>query len=155
MFKLWLDHGAEPDSASYQYIVRPAVALKDMETYAIDKEIRILANTPDLQAVRHTGLELCQVIFHRYGDLEICQGLAIGLDSPGAVMIKTDGVLVTEISVADPSRKLARMHLRLSQQVKTGGEHFTAEWDESTRCSRITIELPQDVYSGKSVTISL
>lgn len=155
VFKLWLDHGAEPDSASYQYIVRPAVALKDMETYAIDKEIRILANTPDLQAVRHTGLELCQVIFHRYGDLEICQGLAIGLDSPGAVMIKTDGVLATEISVADPSRKLARMHLRLSQQVKTGGEHFTAEWDESTRCSRITIELPQDVYSGKSVTISL
>lgn len=155
VFKLWLDHGPAPDSATYQYIVRPAVALKDMESAAAGKEIMILANTPEKQAVRHTGLELCEVIFHRYGDLEICQGLRISLDSPGAVMIKTDGVFATEISLADPSRKLARMHLQLSQQVKPSGEHFTAEWDESTRCSRITIELPQDVFSGKSVTISL
>jgi chondroitin AC lyase len=155
VFKLWLDHGPEPDSAAYQYIVRPAIALNDLETVAAAKEIRITANTPEIQAVRHAGLQLCAVLFYRYGDLEICPGLRISLDSPGAVLIKTDGGLAKEISVADPSRKLASMHLRLSQEVKTSSEHFTAVWDKSTRCSRITIDLPKNEYAGKSVTITL
>ncbi len=152
VFKLWLDHGVQPSEGKYEYIVLPGATEKSMGQAG--KQIRILANTSELQAVCHDGLNLCQVIFHTSGEIALSEQLKMALDSPGAVMIRTDGKTVRNISVADPMRKLGRMHLTLSGKVTGEGAGFFSRWSEEKGSSEIAIDLPQKVYAGKSVTVA-
>jgi chondroitin AC lyase len=153
VFKLWLDHGKSPENAKYQYIVVPSTSEQEMNNTSGNRNIEILSNTSDIQAVRHSGLNLCQIVFYKAGEIEIATGLKIGIDSPGIVMLKTDGQAVKKITVADPTRKLSRIHLNVSGKVEKNGKNYKALWEESTNMSEISIDLSQDVYAGKSTTL--
>lgn len=153
VFKLWLDHGAQPSNAKYEYIVVPATTEQELAKSGM--QIKILANSPEIQAVKHSRLNICQAVFHTSGDLQVTDNLKIGMDSPGVVMVKTNGSAVKQISVADPSRKLGRIHLTVTQRIEKRGDHFRSFWNESKGVSEIAIDLPQTVYAGKSVTLEL
>jgi chondroitin AC lyase len=153
VFKLWLDHGAQPSNAKYEYIVVPATTEQELAKSGM--QIKILANSPEIQAVKHSGLNICQAVFYTSGDLQVTDNLKIGMDSPGVVMVKTNGSEVKQISVADPSRKLGRIHLTVTQRIEKRGDHFRSFWNESKGVSEIAIDLPQTVYAGKSVTLEL
>lgn len=155
VFKLWLDHGKRPQEATYQYIVLPAVAEKDLPAIANSKTIEIIANTPHVQAVKYIGLNICEVIFHKAGEVQISNDSKIGIDSPGLVMIKQEGNTIKQISVADPSRKLGKMHLTITGRIERSGDTFKSVWNGEKGISEIAIDLPQSVYAGKSVTIEL
>lgn len=154
VFKLWIDHGNRPENESYEYIVVPSVTEQQLENSS-DRGISILANSAEIQAVKHSGLQLCQVVFYKAGELKISEDLKITSDHPGIVMLKMDGDKVTGLSVADPTRKLKKYHLSVSGKVDKKGESFSASWDEKSQMTNITVDLPQEVYSGKSVTIEL
>jgi len=153
VFKLWLDHGAQPANAKYEYIVVPATTEQAMGKAG--QQIKILANTPEIQAVKHTGLNICQMIFYTSGEIQVSENVKVGLDSPGLVMVKTEGSSVKQISVADPSRRLRKIHLSVSGKFEKSGENFRSYWNEKNGFSEIAIDLPQTVYAGKSVTIEL
>lgn len=155
VFTLWLDHGKRPSDASYEYIVVPATSLEKLEQGLSKQNISILKNTPALQAVRHAELDITQLVFYKAGALQISDQLKIICDSPGIVMIKMDGEKGTEISVSDPNRELAKMHISVSFRIEKEGEHFNAVWNENEKVSELSIDLPQGVYAGKSVTIKL
>ncbi len=70
-----------------------------------------------------------------------------------AVMIKSDGNTIKEITVSDPSRKLHKIHLTLNAPLEKTGENFKASWNESEKITEVSIDLPQEHYAGKSVTI--
>ena len=70
-------------------------------------------------------------------------------------MVKTEGQTIKYISVSDPSRKLSRIHLIVSGKIEKTGNGFKASWNQIKSLSEISIDLPQDVYAGKSVTIEL
>ncbi len=152
VFKLWLDHGAQPANAGYQYIVVPSTTEKEMESKS-DRQIKILSNTPEIQAVKHSGLNICQIVFYTSGEMQVSENLKIGMDSPGLVIVKTEGSAVKQISVADPSRKLGKIHLSVSGKIEKNGNHFRSFWNEGKGISEIAIDLPQTVYAGQSVTI--
>ncbi len=154
VFKLWIDHGAQPANASYQYIVVPSTTVKMMESQA-GQNIEILTNTPEIQAVKHSGLNISQVVFYQSGEIKIFGDLKIGIDSPGLVMVKTEGKTVKEISVADPTRKLGRVHLTVNEKIEKSGANFSSLWNKEKGISEIVIDLPQTVYAGKSVTVKL
>lgn len=153
VFMLWLDHGRNPDSAGYQYIVVPSVGEQEMSSTMANRGVVILSNTAEIQAVKHLDLSLCQIVFYKSGGIQITPSLRIGSESSGIVMIRTEGDTVKKITVSDPTRKLAKIHLILSARIEKNGDHFKAVWDESKKISELTIDLPQDVYAGKSVTI--
>lgn len=153
VFKLWLDHGTQPSNAKYEYMVVPATA--EQELVKSGMQIKILANSPEIQAVKHSGLNICQAVFYTSGEIQVTDNLKIGMDSPGVVMVKTNGSAVKQISVADPSRKLGRIHLTVTQKIEKRGDHFRSFWNESKGVSEIAIDLPQTVYAGKSVTLEL
>ena len=119
------------------------------------KSIQIISNTPEIQAVKHSGLGICQVVFHKTGEIQVSKKLIIGSDSEGVIMLKTDGQTISEISVSDPSRKLGKIHLSLSIPVEKSGENFNAAWNDEERCTQISIELPRGNFAGKSVTLDL
>ena len=155
VFKVWLDHGSQPQDATYAYIVVPGIDVAEVEDYNNNSPIQILSNSPEIQAVQHTGLGTTQIVFYKKGEIQLTEDIRITADNPGLVMVHTEGASVKKITVADPSRKLASMHLQVRMQVQGNGENFKATWDEEKGYSDITIDLPQHKYAGKSVVIEM
>jgi len=155
VFKLWLDHGSHPQNATYQYIVVPSATEPEMAGYSSHPKIEILSNTTAMQAVKHLDSNICEVVFYQSGEIQISNDLTVGIDSPGIVMVKTEGKMITEISVADPSRKLGRIHLTLNMKIEKNVDNFKSSWNKEKGISEITIDLPQTVYAGKSVTVKM
>lgn len=155
VFKLWLDHGKRPDSASYQYIVIPGIGEDEMKSYPRQCAVQVLSNTSELQAVKHSGLNIYEAVFYTSGELQLTDKLRVGIESPGIVMLKMDGNELKQITVADPTHKLSKLHLWISAKTGKGDDTFTSVWNENQGISEVTIPLPQTVYAGKSITINL
>ncbi|MCF6358677.1 MAG: polysaccharide lyase beta-sandwich domain-containing protein [Draconibacterium sp.] len=155
VFKLWLNHGERPSNETYQYIVVPATSIEKMEQNASKNNVVVLLNTDEIQAVKHLGLNRVEAVFYKAGEIQLSEKLKLFCDNPGIVMIKMEGEKVTEISVSDPNRELAKMHLFLSSKIERTGENYMSVWNEKLGMSKISIDLPQAVYAGKSVTIKL
>ncbi len=155
VFKIWLDHGKRPNGESYQYIVVPATTIEKLESKASKNNIEIIANTPEMQAVKNEALQICQVVFYKAGNIEISDGLALASDNPGIVMLKMKEGEVKEISVSDPNRELNSFHMSISQKTEISKQGLKAIWDEKEGVSDISIQLPQGNYRGKSVTVEL
>ncbi|MBC8006349.1 MAG: chondroitin lyase [Verrucomicrobia bacterium] len=154
VFKLWFDHGAQPSNGSYQYIVIPSTTEKEMENNT-ERNIEILSNTSEVQAVRHRGLNICQIVFYTSGEIQLSENIKIGMDSPGLIMIKTNDSGIKQLTVADPSRKLGKIHVTVTSKIEKSGDHFRSFWNQAKGVSEIAIDLPQTVYAGKSVTIEI
>jgi chondroitin AC lyase len=156
VFMLWFDHGKRPDAGSYEYIVVPDVTERELrETSANNRHLEILSNTPEIQAVLHNKLGIIQVAFYRSGEVEIPGGFKIRMDSQGMAMLKMKGDRIGELTVSDPSRKLNRLCITVPGIYTDKGEHFVAYPESSGNATLILVDLPQDVFAGKSVTIKL
>ncbi|NND32934.1 MAG: chondroitin lyase [Saprospiraceae bacterium] len=154
VFTLWFDHGKSPDGASYQYIVVPDIAEEVLASTAInDRDIDILANSKDLQAVNHSGLNICQAVFYKAGSLNLSDGIKLELHSQGMIMVKTERNKIKELTVSDPSRQLRSILVTISGDYHIKGDFYrTLENDHMA--SLLQIELPQGVYAGKSITVN-
>lgn len=155
VFKIWLDHGKRPSDASYEYIVVPATTIDKLEKNTSKNTIDILSNTPEIQAVKNTQSQICQVVFYKAGEIEIAEKFKLVSDHPGIVMLKMDGDKVTKISVQDPNRELDNFHLSISQKITNPGPYLNAVWDAKSSVTHITIRLPRLNYRGASTTINL
>ncbi len=164
VFKLWIDHGVRPQGRrgglnhdsmvkkdiTYGYIVVPAI---DEEEFMEDRDIEILANNRDIQAVKHNSLGLVQVISYRAGSVKISKNRTLIMDSPGAIMLEMENEKIKKMTVSDPSRKLGRLHFSISG--KTGfddGEKLQASYDRKQQMTHFSIMLPQGDFAGKSVS---
>jgi chondroitin AC lyase len=156
VFSLWFSHGSKPSGASYQYIVVPDVSEQALsETSQNNRFIEILSNTPALQAVRQSKLGISQLAFYKAGAIELEKGVTIRLDSPGMVMLRMKDSKPDELTLADPSRKLSRIVVTVSGIYKTQGTNYRTVIDEKQNSTMFIVDLPQDVYLGKSVQIAL
>ena len=156
VFALWFNHGNKPQNESYQYIVVPDVTGEELKaTSGNNRNIVILSNTPEIQAVKHNQLQICQVAFYKSGEVEISKDLKIRMDSQGMAMLKMDGNRVKELSVADPSRKLSRILVTIPGIYNSKGENFMTFANNSQNSTVVVVDLPLGVYLGKSVTVSL
>lgn len=156
IFLLGFNHGNRPRNASYQYIVVPGITPEELaSTSANNRNIRILANTPDLQGVIHNGLGICQLALYKAGEVEIADGFKVRMDSQGMAMLKINGNRIIEMSVSDPSRKLSRVTLTVPGIYNSKGDNFMAIPDNQGNRTIIMVELPAGVYAGSSRTIKL
>jgi len=155
VFKLWIDHGRRPVNAGYQYIVVPSVTEKELIGSPGNRGIRILANTKDVQAVRHDVLKICQVVFYEPGEIEVFEGIRLNASSPGIFMIYTDGGKIAKISVSDPSRKLRSVSFTLNKLIDKNGSGYSITSDRARGTSTVSLGLPRNEFAGKSVTIDL
>lgn len=156
VFTLWIDHGNSPDSASYQYIVVPSVREEELlKTSRNNRDIEIIANTSDVQAVKHNTLGVSQIAFYRASEVKISDGLTVRMDSPGMAMLKIRADKVQELTVSDPTRKLSRVMVTLSGTYENKGDHFKTLSDADKNSTLIIVDLPQGVYAGMSTTVRL
>lgn len=118
VFHLQIDHGLQPQNAEYGIAILPDVSPEETAGRSLDN---ILANTPDLQAIRLRDGTIAAV-FHIPG--------AIGdfsTQSPGVFLIHED-----EIFAADPTQQLATLTI-------------------TYRGIARTIELPDGDHAGTTV----
>ncbi|NQU53039.1 MAG: chondroitin lyase [Bacteroidetes bacterium] len=156
VFTLGINHGERPNNASYQYIVVPDVTKEElMKTSGNNRNIEIILNTPAVQAVKHNTLEICQIAFYKAGEVEITKDLKVRVDSQGMAMLKMNGNRIEELILADPSRKLGRMGITVSGIYHASGDNFVAFPETDKNQTFFVVDLPQDVYAGKSVSIKL
>jgi len=153
VFSLWLDHGIRPSDATYQYIVIPATSLDQLSQYSTRNDISILANTPQVQAVAHPGLNMYQAVFYEAGEIELTESLTLTVHTPGIVILKTTQEGGYQITASDPNRELKTMHLSLNQRIETEGAGYRILWNAQDQVSEILVDLPEGQYAGSSVTV--
>lgn len=134
----------------------PGVDEKELkETGINNRDIEILSNTSEIQAVKNNKLEICQATFYKSGELEISENLKIRMDSQGMAMVKFRENKIDELTVADPSRKLSRILITIPGIYQSKGNDFKTFPNNNQNNTFIVVDLPQGVYAGKSVNIRL
>ncbi|TMR09750.1 polysaccharide lyase 8 family protein [Nonomuraea turkmeniaca] len=92
----WFDHGVDPVDASYAYVLLPNASRERTRAFRGSRPIRVVANTPLVQAVRMRGL--LAATFWAAGEVD-----GVRVDAPCAVLVRrATGRIV--VAVADPSR---------------------------------------------------
>lgn len=99
VFKLWFNHGVSPVNDTYAYYVIPG---QNMPTYDTT-QVRIQQNTADVQAVRHTGLNVWQLVFYKAGTFSQ-DSVTLTVDRACVIMLKNAGTGNVALSIADPTQ---------------------------------------------------
>ncbi len=153
VFTLWLDHGKKPASASYTYIIVPGTSSSSLERYSKTKNIVILANSTEIQAVKSNSLNISEVVFYQPGNINLGNNLILTSDSPCILMVKSNGKTIDEISVSDPSEKLSSLRLSVNVPVKASTTNWHWAWNKEKKESSISIDLPKAEQAGKTVVM--
>ena len=106
-----------------------------------------------MQGVKQNKLGIIQLAFYKAGEVEIGNGQKVKMASSGMAMLKMAGNKVKELTVADQSRKLSRLIITLSNIYTQTGKGFSCIPNTKDNTTQVTVDVPQGVYAGKSVTI--
>ncbi|WP_419955383.1 polysaccharide lyase 8 family protein [Neobacillus niacini] len=108
-FTLGLDHGKNPQNASYAYVILPNFNVNQTEEYAKSPSIQVLSNTEDVHAVENTKLGMKG--FNFFGDKKKTVSNVTSYNQ-ASILVKYEGDIIT-IAVSDPTFKLDKMKLEI------------------------------------------
>jgi chondroitin AC lyase len=151
VFTLWLDHGKQPVSANYAYIIVPGISSSSLEQYSKTKNIVILANSPEMQAVQSKELNISEIVFYKPGNIKLENNIILAATNPCIAMVRLKGRSIDEISVSDPTEKLSSLQLSVNLPVKTSGDNWHSVWNKEKKESMISIDLPKAEMAGEGV----
>ncbi|SDL83325.1 hyaluronate lyase [Nonomuraea maritima] len=109
---LWLDHGVDPRSAGYAYVLLPGASRDVTRARAASGWLRVLANTSRQQAVHVPAMGVTAVNFWNAGSVG---GLTVS--GPCAVLVREGARGTATITVADPRRDLGGLSVTWSRPV--------------------------------------
>ena len=104
---IWLEHGKNPKQGSYYYALLPGKTAEETAEYSKKPDIRILRNSPELQAVSEKDTGVMGMIFWEKGEMSYIKAsnkCVVG------VMDK-DGMIT--VSVSDPTHKQDKITLEV------------------------------------------
>jgi chondroitin AC lyase len=139
VFKLWIDHGKQPNNAKYAYIVVPGVENpSEMADYDTQK-IQILSNNDSIQAIRHLDLDIVQAVFHQAGTL-LFGNFELKVSHPCVLILKSIDNQSVKVTASDPTQ-LLQNNLRI-------GFRFPG----MDRFKIANLKLPEGDLAGSSVS---
>ncbi|WP_114751051.1 polysaccharide lyase family 8 super-sandwich domain-containing protein [Pleomorphovibrio marinus] len=134
-FTLYVDHGVMPEDGKYAYTVMPGKTLAQTEEYVRDSPILLLSNTPKVQAVHHTELNLTGIVFYEPGSFQVQGDISLSVNAPCILLFhRSNG----DIWISDPSTNLKELKLGLA--IGKNEEFFR-------------INMPRGQEAGKSVRV--
>jgi chondroitin AC lyase len=131
VFSLWLDHGPRAAGSGYAYVVRPGVTPAQAAASLEDVGLRILANTPALQAA--TAAQYVAAVFWEPGEVDAGSGRRVRVDQPCVLLANRDAG-GAHVTVANPRNQPLRV------RVIVGG------------AAPVDFDLPDGPRAGSSVT---
>ncbi|MEU8246441.1 polysaccharide lyase 8 family protein [Nonomuraea sp. NPDC048916] len=148
---LWLDHGVDPASAGYVYLLLPGAGLAETRARAADSGwARVLVNTARRQGVHIPSLGITAVNFWN-------EGAAGGLtaDAPCAVLVRERDDGTATLTVSDPRRDLGELTVTWDRPVAgvTRGHRLLTR---ATTGAKLTLSFGRlSDRGGGSVTVSV
>lgn len=107
---LWIDHGPQPNGASYAYVLLPGATAAETGKYSDAPETDILANTAAVHAVRERALGVTAANFWQAGSISF-----IRAGQPSSVIVREkNGEL--EAAVSDPTQQQTSVTVTLNKQ---------------------------------------
>ena len=101
LLEVWIDHGSQPKEADYSYLVCMRPNPRKAAEWLATPPVTILANTPDLQAVRDSTHDLLHAFFHQPGELRDAAGsLLLACREPASVILGAQDVWVQDARAA-------------------------------------------------------
>lgn len=119
VFKLWFNHGVNPVNSTYAYYVVPGQSMPAYDTTSV----RIQQNTADVQAVRHVGLNVWQLVFYKAGTFSK-DSVTVTVDRACAIMLKNVGTANVSLSIADPAQSADPVNVYINTPGITGTRHL-------------------------------
>lgn len=108
-FTLGLDHGRNPQNASYAYVILPNFDVDKTEQYAKSPSIQVLSNTEEVHAVENKKLGIKG--FNFFSDKKKTVSNITSYNQ-ASILVKNEGDTIT-IAVSDPTFKLDKMKLEI------------------------------------------
>ncbi|GAB5514188.1 polysaccharide lyase family 8 super-sandwich domain-containing protein [Rhodopirellula baltica] len=143
VFTVWIDHGIQPDGASYSYAVIPGSTPESLDEMVAGGIPEILSNNSSVQAVRHAGTGVSQVAFFEPASLVLSAETQVQSDSAVLMqLIELPGGDI-ELSVSDPTGQLADAQIQVRRSLATGGY----------KSITLPIRFAQGIDAGKSTVI--
>lgn len=103
-------HGANPIDAGYAYVLLPGASVRETADYAARPDVEILAQSAQVHAARHRGLNITMANF--WEDMTASAG-GITCNRKASIMLVRTGEAL-ELSVADPThRNEGAIHIEL------------------------------------------
>ena len=171
VFSLWFDHGVKPHDASYEYIIVPGIEAAELAKYAGSLPVKILANTPDVQAVSHPELKIVQAAFYAPGTLTIRDGLIVNVSHACLLLLRQSGPGRIAIAIANPDNPPSRpwrddiqqfspTHSAAAASLQIDVEiSMPLRGDRATQLAggktRVSFPLPTGMMAGQSVIRTL
>lgn len=127
--EMWVDHGQNPENASYSYVLLPETSAEETENYAQAPKVTILENSSEVQAVRHETLKITGTNFwqEQGGSVE-----GITSDKAASVMLQETEQGTVKISVSDPTMKnKGNIQLTLEKEIVD-----SIQLDENVTCEK-------------------
>lgn len=150
VFKLWFNHGTQPAGGSYAYYVLPGQNMQQYDTAAL----RIQENNADVQAVRHTGLNIWQLVFYKAGTFSK-DSVTVTVDRPCVLMLKQVGSTSVRVSVADPAQSSLPVNVYLTLPGIPQTRHLAANLPSGNYAgstAAFTVNLSTPVYAPAITT---
>ncbi|GAA2663667.1 polysaccharide lyase 8 family protein [Nonomuraea recticatena] len=148
---LWLDHGVDPRSADYVYLLMPGATLERTRARAADPLwARVLANTADRQGVHVPSLGLTAVNFWNGGAVG-----GLTASGPCAVLVREGGDGTATLTVSDPRCDLSELTVTWDRPVaEVLGSHPSLTGSATGRGFTLSFARPADL-SGGSATVTV
>ncbi|AZM47040.1 silent information regulator protein Sir2 [Streptomyces sp. WAC 06738] len=151
VFSATVDHEPRHGLARLAYALVPHASAAQLDAYRRGGPLTVTANSPRLQAVRHSGLRLTAANAFTPGRHDTEE---LSIDGPASVLVRTGDDGRVEMAVADPTmdRDTVTVVLRGRPLRKAAG-------DDGVRVSRVAggTKLVVDTHHayGRSLTVSL
>lgn len=127
--EMWVDHGQNPENASYSYVLLPETSAEETENYAQAPKVTILENSSEVQAVRHETLKITGINFwqEQGGSID-----GITSDKAASVMLQETEQGTVKVSVSDPTMKnKGNIQLTLEKEIVD-----SIQLDENVTCEK-------------------
>lgn len=137
-FTLSIDHGTQPRSERYAYIVAPGLASDRLADYTARPPVEIVSNEPDCQAVRQTGIGITAAAFYAPGTVK-AGGRTFTVDKPSMMLVRETKASSLEISASSPEHAEGVLTVTIAMEGKNTS-------------IPVRFELPSGMYAGQSIT---
>lgn len=111
VFSAWFDHGTAPKEAGYAYILLPGAEKETTAAFLRSPDVRILANTPAVQAAGSAEVQMA--VFYQPGRVASEAAVDLAVDQPCFVLARKSAAGRLVVTVADPTRRAARIRVTL------------------------------------------
>jgi len=139
VFKLWIDHGANPVNAHYAYVVVPDVTKNTLST--IKEKLKIIANTDTVQMVRNEALDITEAVLYQPATISVGEEV-IAVDKPCLLMLRDSQKATKKLYIADPTQQETEGTINITNQ-------------KTKESKRYTIHFPMGNRAGASVLLEV